>query len=37
MGDDDTVRSKIEEYFNRNLLASNINDLVLKCIPAYLL
>ena len=37
MGGDDTVRSKIEEYFNRNLLASNISDLVLKCIPAYLL
>ena len=37
MGDDDTVRSKIEEYFNRDPLASNINDLALKCIPAYLL
>ena len=37
MGDDDTVRSKIEEYFNRDPLASNISDLVLKCIPAYLL
>ena len=37
MGGDDTVRSKIEEYFNRKFLARNISDLVLKCIPAYLL